>query len=77
MELEAGGHHVPLFLFLSRMLKIVVFTRREWQRFEQKLHVRQELLVIDLRHREFTRTNLSAFPFLACICRCLVIGYLW
>jgi hypothetical protein len=31
MELEADGHHVPLFFFLSRALKIIVFYRREWQ----------------------------------------------
>jgi hypothetical protein len=34
MELEANGQRVPLFMFLSRVLKIIVFSRREWQRFE-------------------------------------------
>jgi hypothetical protein len=29
MELEADGHHVPLFLLLSRALKIIVFSHRE------------------------------------------------
>jgi hypothetical protein len=29
MELEADGRRAPLFLFLSRVLKIVVFSRRE------------------------------------------------
>jgi hypothetical protein len=31
MELEVDGCHVPLFLLLSRVLKIVVFFHREWQ----------------------------------------------
>jgi hypothetical protein len=30
MELKADGHHAPLFLLLSRALKIVVFFHREW-----------------------------------------------
>jgi hypothetical protein len=29
MELEVDGHRVPLFLLLSRALKIIVFFRRE------------------------------------------------
>jgi hypothetical protein len=31
MELKADHCHAPFFLFLSRVLKIVVFSRREWQ----------------------------------------------
>jgi hypothetical protein len=34
MELEVDGRRAPLFLLLSRPLKIIVFFRREWQRFE-------------------------------------------
>jgi hypothetical protein len=30
MELKADGRRAPLFLFLSRVLKIIVFSRREW-----------------------------------------------
>jgi hypothetical protein len=58
MKLEAA----PLFLLLSRVLKIVVFCRREWQRPKQESHVRQEFLIVDLWRPEFTMTNLSAFP---------------
>jgi hypothetical protein len=35
MEFEVDGHSAPLFLLLSRALKIVIFFRREWQRSEQ------------------------------------------
>jgi hypothetical protein len=31
MELKVDGRHALLFLLLSRVLKIVVFFRREWQ----------------------------------------------
>jgi hypothetical protein len=34
MELEANDRRAPLFLFLSRVLKIVIFSHREWQRPE-------------------------------------------
>jgi hypothetical protein len=64
MELKGDGHRAPLFQFLSRVLKIVVFSRREWQHSEQESHVRPELLIVDPRRHEFTRTNLSAFPLL-------------
>jgi hypothetical protein len=62
MELEVDGRHAPLFLLLSRALKIVVFFRREWQCSEQESHVHQELLVVDPRRPEFTRMNLSTSP---------------
>jgi hypothetical protein len=62
MELEADGHHVLLFLFLSRVLKIVIFYHCEWQRSGQELDARQELLIVDPSRHEFTRMNLSASP---------------
>jgi hypothetical protein len=62
MELKVDGRRAPLFLLLSRALKIVVFFRREWQHSEQESHVRQKLIVVDPRRHEFTRTNLSASP---------------
>jgi hypothetical protein len=62
MELEADHHRAPLFLFLSQVLKIVVFSRHQWQRSEQESHARQELLVIDPRSHKFTRMNLSTLP---------------
>jgi hypothetical protein len=40
MELEADGRCAPLFLFLSRVLKIIVFYRRECQRSRQELDAR-------------------------------------
>jgi hypothetical protein len=62
-----------LFLFLSRVIKIVVFSHREWQRSEQESHARQELLVVDPRSHESTGTDLSAFPLpgahLSTVCR--------
>jgi hypothetical protein len=64
MELETDGRRAPLFLLLSRALKIVVFSRREWQRSEHDSHVRQELLMVDPWRPEFTRTNLSTSPLL-------------
>jgi hypothetical protein len=75
-ELEADCRHAPLFLFLSQVLKIVVFSHREWQHSKQELHVRQELLVVDPRSHEFTRMNLSALPFLVRLCRWSVVRYL-
>jgi hypothetical protein len=33
-KLKVGHHRAPLFLFLSRVLKIIVFSHREEQRFE-------------------------------------------
>jgi hypothetical protein len=62
MELKVDGRHAPLFLLLSRALKIIVFVHREWQHSEQEAHVRQEHLVVDPRCPELTRMNLSAFP---------------
>jgi hypothetical protein len=59
MELEVDRRRAPLFLFLSRVLKIVVFSRREWQCSEQESHARQELLIVDPWRHEFIRTNLS------------------
>jgi hypothetical protein len=47
MELKVDGRCAPLFLLLSRTLKIVIFFCREWQRSEHESHVRQELLVVD------------------------------
>jgi hypothetical protein len=40
MELEADRRRAPLFLFLSQVLKIVVFSHCEWQRFEHDLRAR-------------------------------------
>jgi hypothetical protein len=62
MELEIDGCRAPLFLLLSRALKINVFSLHEWQHSEQESHVHQELLVVDPRHPEFTMTNLSDSP---------------
>jgi hypothetical protein len=62
MELEVDGRHASLFLLLSRALKIIVFFRSEWQRSEQESHVRQELLVVDSRCPESTRTNVNDSP---------------
>jgi hypothetical protein len=76
MELEVDGRHAPPLLLLRWALKIIVFFRREWQHSEQKSHVREELLVVDPWRPEFTRMNLSASPYLACLCRRLIIGYL-
>jgi hypothetical protein len=61
MELEFDGRRTPLFLFLSWALKIIIFYHREWKRFGQKPDARQKLLIIDPRHHEFTRMNLSTF----------------
>jgi hypothetical protein len=77
--LESGAQdhrRAPLFLLLSRVLKIIVVHRCEWQLSEQKLHARRELLVIVLWCHEFTRMNLSASPNLSRICRCLFVKYL-
>jgi hypothetical protein len=60
MELKADCRRAPLFLFLSWVLKIIVFSRREWQHFEQESHTRQKLLVVDRRHHEFNWMDLSA-----------------
>jgi hypothetical protein len=43
-------------------IQIIVVCRCEWWCFEQELHARRELLVVDLRCHEFTRMNLSASP---------------
>jgi hypothetical protein len=76
MKLEADAPRAPLFLFLSRALKIIVFYRHDWQCSRQELNVRQELLVVDRHRHEFTRTNLSISPFLARLYRRLIIRYL-
>jgi hypothetical protein len=47
MEVEADGHRALPFLFLSRVLMIVVFSRCDWQHAEHESQVRQELLIID------------------------------
>jgi hypothetical protein len=47
MDLEADCRRASLFSFLSRVPKIVVFSRREWQLSEHESHTRQELLIID------------------------------
>jgi hypothetical protein len=60
MKLKADRRRAPLFLFLSQVLKIIVFTRHEWQRSGHEPHARQKLLIIDPLSREFTRMNLSA-----------------
>jgi hypothetical protein len=54
--------HTPLFLLLSRMLKIVVVRHCERRCSEQELHAHRELLVVDSRRHEFIRMNLSASP---------------
>jgi hypothetical protein len=76
MELKVDGRRAPLFLLLNQVLKIVVFFRREWQHFELESHIRQELLIVDSRRSEFNRMNLNAPPFLARLCRRLIIRYL-
>jgi hypothetical protein len=55
MELKVYHRHMPLFLFLNRMFKIIVFNRHEWQHSGQKL-------IIDPHRHEFTRMNLSTSP---------------
>jgi hypothetical protein len=55
-------HHTPLFLLLSRVLKIVVVHRCEWRRSEQELHARWKFLIVDPQCHEFIRTNLSTSP---------------
>jgi hypothetical protein len=52
MELEVDGRCAPLFFLLSRVLKIIIFFCREWQRSEQESHVYRELLVVDSRRPE-------------------------
>jgi hypothetical protein len=47
-------------LFFSQVLKIVVFSHREWQCSKHELCARQELLVVDSWNNEFNRMNLSA-----------------
>jgi hypothetical protein len=60
MELKANHRRASLFLFLSQVLKVIVFSHQEWQRFRQEPHAHQELLIIDTLSHEFTRMNLSA-----------------
>jgi hypothetical protein len=45
IELEADRRRASLFLFLSRVFKIVVFSHREWQHSEQESHTCQKLLI--------------------------------
>jgi hypothetical protein len=76
MELKAG-RRAPLFLFLSRVLKIDAFSRHEWQHSEHELCARRELLIVDLWSHEFTRMNLSAPPISAAplsMSRCQIFG---
>jgi hypothetical protein len=51
-----------LFLFLSWVLKIIVFSYREWQCSKQESYAHWELLIVDPRRHEFTWMNLSASP---------------
>jgi hypothetical protein len=63
LVLELGTQdrrHAPLFLLLSRVLKIIIVRRYEWWRSEKELHAYQKLLVVDTRCHEFIRMNLSA-----------------
>jgi hypothetical protein len=76
MELKVNRRRSSLFLFLSRVLKIVVFSHREWQRFELESHAHQELLIVDPWSHESTGMDQSTPPFLARICRWSVIRYL-
>jgi hypothetical protein len=62
IELEADRRRVPLFLFLSQVLKMVVFSHHEWERSEHELRARQEFLVVDPWSHEFTRMNLGTSP---------------
>jgi hypothetical protein len=47
---------------LSRVLNIIIVHRCECRRFEQELHARQKLLVVDSQCHEFTRMNLNTSP---------------
>jgi hypothetical protein len=76
MELDDDDRRVSLFLLLSQTIKIGVFSCCEWQRSKQESHVRQELFVVDPWHLEFIRMNLSVPPFLAHLCRRLIVKYL-
>jgi hypothetical protein len=76
MELETDDYRASLFLLLSWVLKVIIFSHRECQRSEQESHVREEPLVIDSRRSEFIRTNLSASPFLVRFYRCPIVRYL-
>jgi hypothetical protein len=44
------------------LIQTVVVCHCEWWRSEHELHARRELLVVDPRCHEVTRTNLSASP---------------
>jgi hypothetical protein len=76
MELEADHHRASLFLFLSRVLKVVVVSRCEWQHSKHEMRAHRELLVVDLWSQEFTRMNLSASPFLTRLWQYLTVRYL-
>jgi hypothetical protein len=76
MELKVDHHRAPLFLFLSRFLKIVVFSRRECQRSKHESHARQEFLFVDPRSHESTWMDLDATPYLVHLCQRSIIEYL-
>jgi hypothetical protein len=77
MQLKVTGHRTPLFLFLSWVLKIIVFSRCEWQRPEHELCARRVLLVVDPWSSKFTWMNISASPLpdahLSTVC-CKICG---
>jgi hypothetical protein len=60
MELKIDRRRAPLFLFLSRVIKIIIFNRHEWQHSGQELDARQKFLIVYPRRHEFTRMNLNA-----------------
>jgi hypothetical protein len=57
MELELDGRRAPLYLLLSRVLKIIIFFCREWQHSEQESQVLQKLLVVDPQCPELSVTE--------------------
>jgi hypothetical protein len=71
LGVKPNHRHALLFFFLSRVLKIVVFSHREWQYSEQESHAHQKLLVVDSRSHEPTGPHLNpppGAPFLT-VCR--------
>jgi hypothetical protein len=75
-ELEVDRRCKLLLLFLSWVLKIVVFSCCEHRYSEQELRVHRELLVVDPWSHEFTRMNLSVPPLPDAPCRWSVVRYL-
>jgi hypothetical protein len=68
-ELDVDRRRASRFLFVSRVLKIIVVHHSSYYWVEcsrscseQELHAHRELLVVDPWCHEFTRTNLSASP---------------